>query len=112
FHRDCQRRFIEHAARLLEDERLRVDTTAGHRPVVALMHKPEVFDHGVELKRLMSEMNRPDRSLQERMPTDPAIDVTLSKRSMLLFRKAVGKLRVMCVSPTRDLLAGAAPEPM
>ncbi len=111
-HREREQQLMQHVVRLLEDDRLRVDTTLGSRPIKSLLRDVERTDRGVELKRLMSEMGMPDRDLQNRMPTGQAIEVLLSRKSMWIFRKAVGRLRVMCVSPVRELLKGEEAKPM
>src|SRR5882724_331627 len=40
------------------------------------------------------------------------IEVTLSQKRMWILRSTVGRLRVVCVSPTRALLRGDDPQPM
>ena len=111
-HQAAEREMIEHVTRLLDDPRLVVDTTTGRRPVTALVRDVSRADRGVELKRQMTELKVPDRALQERMPVGEQIDVTLSTKRFFIFKKAVGSLRVMCVSPTRALLRGEASRPM
>jgi hypothetical protein len=46
------------------------------------------------------------------MPTGQMLDVLLAKRKLLLLRQPVGRLKVICVSPTRALLKGESPKPM
>ena len=65
-HRACERRFIEHVERLLKDERLRIDTTRGRRPVTAFAGGAVRTDRSVDLKRLMSDMKVPDREVEAR----------------------------------------------
>src|SRR5581483_10222349 len=91
-HRQREQAFIRHVERLLEDDRLRVDTTRGRRPVTTCMISVEKSDHSVDLKRLMSEMNKPDRQLQSQMPTGETIEVTLSQRKLFILRSTVGRL--------------------
>src|SRR6185437_7924579 len=69
-------------------------------------------DKSVDLKRMMSEMNIPDRELQSRMPVGEMIEGTLSQKKFWVFRSIVGRLRVMAVSPTRPLLRGDEPKPL
>jgi hypothetical protein len=66
----------------------------------------------MDLKRQMTELNVPDRALQERMPCGESIDVALSARRLFIFRKPIGHLRIVCTSPARALLKGEAPKPM
>ena len=98
--------------RLLQDERLRIDTTLGRRPITAFTRDVSRTDRSVDLKRMMSEMSIPDRELQGKMPAGEMIEVTLSQRKMWVLRAIVGRLRVVCVSPTRALLRGDEPKPM
>src|ERR1019366_7281559 len=69
-------------------------------------------DHAVDLKRLMSEMNRPDRQLQNQMPVGESLDVTLSQRRLFVFNSTVGRLKAVCVSPARSLIAGEEALPL
>jgi hypothetical protein len=111
-HQQLERQMIEHVERLLGDERLRVDTTRGRRPVTTLFRSVETGDRGVDLKRVMSEMGKPDRELQAKMPAGAWIEVTLAQKKWFFMRETVGKLQVICISPVRALLSGEAPSPM
>jgi hypothetical protein len=111
-HRQRQDEFIEHVRPLLEDPRLRIDTTAGRRAVTTFYRDVNFSDHAVDLKRLMSEMGKPDRELEARMPFGREMEVLLSRRSLFFFKKPVGRLRIVCVSPDRALLAGQSPQPL
>jgi hypothetical protein len=57
-------------------------------------------------------MNIPDRELQSRMPVGEMIEVTLSQKKLWVFRSTVGRLRVLSISPTRELLRGDKPKPL
>lgn len=111
-YRQREQQLIEHVERLLKDDRLRVDTTMGRRPVISLSPQPRKENREVELKRLMDDMGQPDRDLQARMPVCPELTVSLSRTRFLLFRKTVGRLRVICLSPQRELLEGRTPRPL
>lgn len=111
-HRERERQIVQHIEKLLDDDRLRIDTTRGRRPVTAFIRDVNRGDRGVELKRLMSEMDKPDRELESQMPRGQSLEVVVSQRSFWLFKKAVGRLRVVCLSPTRALLSGEEPKPM
>jgi hypothetical protein len=111
-HRQRERQFIEHVQRLLGDERLRVDTTRGRRAVTTLQQSVNPSDKAVELKRLMTEIGLPDRELESQMPVGQSVDVTLFQRKLLFFKDVVGRIRVLCVSPTRALLAGGEIQPL
>jgi hypothetical protein len=111
-HRQREHQLIEHVQRLLEDERLRLDTKLGRRPITAFIRDVSRSDKSVDLKRTMSEMNLPDRELQNRMPVGESIEVTLSQKKWWVLKSTVGRLRVVCVSPTRALLRGDPPQPL
>lgn len=111
-HQASERQFIAHVERLLSDDRLRIDTTRGRRSAVTLFRDVSVADRGVELKRLMSEMGKPDRALESTMPVGKWIDVTLSQKKWWVFKSPVGQLKVVSVSPLRALLAGETPSSM
>ena len=111
-HQRLERQMMEHVERLLADERLRVDTTRGRRPVTTLFRSVETGDRGVDLKRVMAEMGKPDRELQAKMPAGAWLEVTLAQKKWFVLKEVVGKLQVICVSPVRALLAGEAPAPM
>jgi hypothetical protein len=111
-HQAREKQFIEHVERLLEDARLMVDTTGGRRAVINLMPQTNRSDRATDLKRAMTEMNLPDRELQNRMPTGQSMEVTLKAKKWFILTKVVGRIRVLCVSPTRELLAGGSPRPL
>lgn len=111
-HRQREQQMIEHVQRLLEDDRLRIDTARGRKPVVGFMPQVNQFDKAVDLKRLMSEAGRPDRELEATMPVDRGMQVTLSEKKWFIFKKLIGRMEVRCVSPARQLLAGESPAPM
>lgn len=103
---------VEHLEHLLKDDRLIVDTTAGRRPAVRFNPVVARNDRAADLKRIMTEMNRPDRDLQSKMPVGEMVEATLSTTKMMFLKKDVGKIRMVCVSPTRQLIAGDSPAPL
>lgn len=112
FHRQAERQFMEHVRRLLNDDRLRLDTTRGRRPVTGLIVDSKAADRAVDLRRTLAEMNRPDRELESHLPIGMSMEVVLSRRSFWLFKNTVGRLRVVCQSPTRALIGGESGKPM
>jgi hypothetical protein len=111
-HRQREQQLVAHIERLLGDSRFRLDTIAGARAVTSMLQTVNKSDKGTDVKRQMTELNKPDRALQEQMPIGEVLEVTLSQKAMLIFRKTVGRLRVVCVSPTRTLIRGGDPTPM
>lgn len=111
-HRQQERRFIEHVERLLDDERLRLDTTRGRRAVSSCVRSVQRTDKGVELKRLMSELGRFDRELEATMPRGEAVEIELSQKKWWFFREKVGQMRAVCLSPVRSVLEARPPTPV
>jgi hypothetical protein len=46
------------------------------------------------------------------MPIGETLEVALTQKKMLVLNQTVGRLRVVCVSPTKSLLKGEEPQPM
>ena len=111
-HRQREEQLIEHVDRLLDDDRLRIDTTLGRRPVPNFGRRIEMADQETELIRLMSQVGKPDRDLQSRMPIGKSLTVTLWRQKWFVLKENVGILKVACVSPTRALLEGQTPTPI
>jgi hypothetical protein len=111
-HKAAEERFIAHVVRLLDDPRMMIDTIAGRRAVKGFIQTVTQSDHGVDVKRLMSELKRPDRELQESMPAGQTLELTLSKKKWFVLKQTVGRLRVICVSPTRELIEDKPIQPM
>ncbi len=111
-HRQRERAAMEHIGRVLGDPKLRIDTRLGTRLAKGLKQTVSRSDQAVELKRLMSQLNLPDRELESRMPVGLSMEVVFARRKWLVFNKAVARLRVVGLSPTRELLKGEAIEPM
>jgi hypothetical protein len=111
-HRQRERQFIEHVERLLVDPRLRPETVNGAKPITTLMPRAGRSDRAMDLKNEMVRRGSSDRDLQNRMPSGEQIDVALSTKKWLIFRRPVGRMRVVCISPTSSLLAGEESKPM
>lgn len=110
-HRDAEVRLIEHVTRLLDDPRLRIDTTSGTRPVAGLRRGIARADKGADLQRTMADLDVVDRDLQARMPQGEVMEVLFSRTRWLLFNSITARLRVICVSPVKPLLRGEPPAP-
>ena len=111
-HRQQERRFIERVERLLSDERLRIDTTRGRRAVSSCRRAIDRTDKGVELKRLMSELGKPDRALEAMMPRGEAVEVELAQKKWWFFHEKIGRLRAICLAPARSILQERSPAPL
>jgi hypothetical protein len=110
-HQQLERQFIAHVERLLDDERLRLNTARGPRDAITLIRDINRIDRGIDLKRLMSEMGKPDRQLESQMPRGEGIDVGLSRKKFGIFKSWIGRFRAVCISPWRALIAGQTPAP-
>jgi hypothetical protein len=111
-HRELEGRFIEHVGRLLDDPRLRLDTTRGRRPVIESTRSAAPGDKAIELKRVMSDLGKPDRALEAQMPTGRYLDVGFTQKKWFFFNEPIARLRATVVSPTKALVNGQTPEPM
>lgn len=107
-HRAAEARFIEHVERMLDDDRLRLDTTRGRKSILSFVRAKRRTNRAVDLKRLMSDLGRPDRELQARMPQGETVEVEVSQKRWWVLQTKVGKVRAMCISPARALLSGHA----
>ncbi len=105
-HQQIERRFIEHVERLIADQRLRILTTRGMKPIDKKQAIVARGDDSVELKRLMAAMGRPDRELQRQMPIGRTIDIDVWQKKWWFFSKTLGRLRVEAMSPVESLVAG------
>jgi hypothetical protein len=111
-HQRFERQFIAHVQRLMDDERLRLQTERGEKSVVTLIRDLKLDDRGEELKRLMIQMGRPDRQLESTMPAGKSIDVGLSQKKWWIFKAPVGRFRALCLSPWPAIISGQSPQPV
>jgi len=111
-HQRLERQFIAHVERVVNDGRLRLATAGGRKSAVTLIRDVRFSDRGVELKRLMSEMGKPDRQLESRMPVGMTMDVGLSRKKWWVLKSPVGRFRAICLSPSRALIGGEAGQPL
>src|SRR5437667_12126400 len=111
-HRDAERRFVEHVDRLLDDERLRVQTSRGRKPITSFARRITRKEKSGDVKRLMIDLRIYDRDLQARMPAGHATDVELTQKKWWFFNETVGRVRALTVSPNRDLLRSEPPQPL
>jgi hypothetical protein len=111
-HQSAERQFVDHFHRLLDEGRLLIDMGHGLRPVKGLRMSDRRSDHAVQLRRLMSELDMPDRELESRMPIAPVTEVRFNKRRLLPWRRKGAQIRLICTSPTRALLGGQDVTPL
>jgi hypothetical protein len=98
---------MEHARKLLDDDRLRVDTMRGRKPLAL----KRVKEGELDLKRLMAEAGKRDRDLQDRMPVGLKLEVEVLHKWLWVMRSVVARLRVLSVPPAQALLHGQPPSP-
>src|SRR5947207_755434 len=94
-HQACERQFVEHVERLLQDDRLRLETTRGRPPITLLTRRVNKSNRGADLKRLMSELGKPDRELQQNMPMGQIVEIDLVQKKWWVLSSVVGKLKVV-----------------
>jgi hypothetical protein len=111
-HKAMERRVHDHVAQLVDDRRFVIPTSFGPRPISLLQRDIESWDRGLALKELLVEMDRPDFSLQEKLPIGRGFDVRLSRQVLLAFNQTLGHLRFASLPPTRALIEDRSPEPM
>jgi hypothetical protein len=112
-HKQLENNFIEHVAELLDDDRLRVDTTRGRRPIPkGALRAVKPSDKSDDVHRLMSQMRKPDRELLSRMPVGRMLDVMLRQKKWMVFNTPIGRLLTVCVSPAKTLLRGEPVQPL
>ncbi len=111
-HQQLEAQFLAHVQRLLADDRLRLPTAAGRKSVVTLQRDIRFSDRGVELKRLMQQLGKPDRKLEAQMPLGKSMDIGLSRKKFWIFKSGVGRVRAICYSPWQSLISGQSPQPM
>lgn len=111
-HQEFEKQLIAHVERLLADDRLRIDTTRGRRSVVSLRRTVTMKDREVDLIRLMSDMGFSDREKRSQMPIGRTMTINLSRDFLFVFRKVVGRLRIISLPPWKELLQGKEPPPM
>ncbi|MCS7033594.1 MAG: hypothetical protein NZ561_06315, partial [Phycisphaerae bacterium] len=104
-HRRTELAVIEHVLSLLDDPRLRIDTTGGVRPVSGLRRRIERFDRTAELRASIP----PD--LKE-FPRGEVLDVMFGRSRAFLLFSPVARLRAISVSPIRQLLRGEPLRPV
>jgi hypothetical protein len=110
-HRQQEKLFMQHVERLLGDDRLRVDTLSGRKPVAGMRRDVRKKDREEELIRLMSKMDTPDRELRGQMPVGLEVSVNLSKSFLLFFRRVVGQIKVISMPAWEPLIKGEKPKP-
>jgi len=111
-HQQAERDFVAHVEKLLNTDSFKLDTSRGLKSVTMFTRDVKKDDAGVDLKRVMAELGKTDRELQGRMPAGLTLSATLFATKWWLFKSAVGRLQVVCLSPTRPLLTGGKIEPV
>lgn len=111
-HQAAERLFIEHVEKLLATDSFRLDTTRGHKSITGFLRDVSKTDGGVDLKRIMTELGRTDRDLQNRMPVGQTLHADVSSRRWLFFKTPAARLSVIALVPTRELLTGEKVAPV
>lgn len=111
-HQECEKQVLDHVRRLLEDDRLRIDTRQGSRAVAAF--RPHVVENDdlAGLRTLLVEAGTPDRELEKQYPQNRSMDIQLQRRKWFFFAETTGRLYVKVLSPMKALVRGEAIRPM
>src|SRR5688500_1387703 len=111
-HKALERLVHDHVAARVDDRRFVVPTSFGPRPISLLQRDIDTWDQGLRVKELLVEMDRPDFSLQEKLPLGRGFDVRLSRQVLLAFNQTLGHVRFASLPPTRALAEGRSPGPL
>jgi hypothetical protein len=110
-HKELEEQVVGHVRRLLEDDRLRVDTRQGMRPITSYRLHLEASDDLAGLRALLADAGTPDRSLEQEFPKSASLDVALLRRKWLIFAETVGQVHLRVISPQKSLVAGEPVRP-
>jgi len=111
-HQQREQQFIEHVEQLLRDHRLLLPTQRGRRAPASLRVDVAPGDRGMDLKRTMMELGRPDRQLEATMPTGRSLAMAVARQRFWLFHKTIARMHVAVAPPWRDLVSGRPTTPM
>lgn len=111
-HKAMERRVHDHVAALMEDRRFIVPTSFGPRSIALVQRDIDSWDRGLAVKEMLVEMDRPDFSLQEKLPLGCGFDVRLSRQVLLAFNQTIGHVRFASLPQTRALIEGTPPQPL
>lgn len=106
---DLERQVIGHIRRLLEDERLRIDTRQGSRPLVTYRLHVEEHDDSAEWRGAVAEAGGDAPAAS---PRSPGLDVALLRRKWVVFAEVAGRLYVKVMSPLRAIARGEPGRPV
>lgn len=110
-HLELEEQVVKHVRRLLEDDRLRVDTRQGMRPASTYRLHLQASDDLPGLRSLLADAGTPDRTLEATFPKSASLDVALLRRKWFLFAETVGQVHLRVLTPTRALVSGETPRP-
>jgi len=111
-HRQAETRLIEHIQALLDNPKLRIDTTIGTRQVAALRKRVARADAADETRRHLAEARQADPDLLPRLPRGEALEVSFHRTKWGLLSSLAARLRVICRSPIKSLVNGEPARPM
>lgn len=110
-HLELEEQVVGHVRRLLEDERLRIDTRQGTRPVTQYRLHVVAGDEIAALRSALADSGTVDRSVEGRFPRCATLDVALLRRKWFVLAETVAHLHVKVMSPLRALASGEGLRP-
>ncbi len=111
-HRRAESKLMGHVERLLDNPKLRIDTAEGTRPASNYRRSISMSDRAAEVRKIVSQFAREDSTGLGSLPQGAVMDVAFSRAKMVVFSSVVARLRVVCVSPIKQLVRGEAVKPM
>ncbi len=110
-HLELEEQVVKHVRRLLEDDRLRVDTRQGLRAATGYRLHVEASDDLAALRSLLADAGTADRSVETKYPKSASLDVALLRRKWFVFAETVGQIHLRVLAPAKALVGGETPRP-
>lgn len=110
-HLALESQVLSHVRRLLEDQRLRLDTRQGQRPVTHYRLHLVEGDGVARLRELLAEHGIADPTVEASFPREARLDVALLRRRWFVLAETVARLHVRVLSPVEALASGEPPRP-
>jgi len=112
WHRRAESKLIGHVERLLDNPKLRIDTDDGTRPASGFRRTIEQSDRAADVRKIVGQNDRDDRADVGNLPQGLVMDVAFRRAKLVVFSSVVARLRVICVSPIKQLVRAEASKPM
>ncbi|MFN4241861.1 MAG: hypothetical protein ACK4PI_01340 [Tepidisphaerales bacterium] len=110
-HLALESQVLSHVRRLLQDQRLRLDTRQGQRPVTQYRLHVVEGDGVGRLRELLAGHGITDRTVEASFPREAKLDVALLRRRWFVLAETVARLHVRVLAPVEALASGEPPRP-